>query len=414
MFFPTRKTVSGFWRYLAGVLAVASATGCSSLYIHDAAVQKSTASASAEFDKLKLDGVFNNESQYLANLEKEELGAVRSQGAAQRDSEILLFLRGNEKVDGRTICALRIDGYLRTLVGKSDRVSPTKLWRIVDDAYADPTQDPAMLLDQDLKTFLPQINDAEGATLPSPSGLTLPGALATLKKDESALQAAEAEGKNAEKDFKNTLEQATKALMPDGSAQKALSDIVNKANAGLTDANPFVRSLISQNLASKIQSLIDATGPSTTSGGNTLSQEAKAGLGFMQAVLGVGDAFSNPPIIPHPNALSATQAWLQYVQDDSNLTIAELKSQLDVDKARVSAVATQVYFLSRAGEEYHKAPQTGLSGGKGFANFLSPAKGPTYAVAASLVYYAEAWNRGFTREMEIDREESSHDATSQA
>jgi len=144
-------------------LAIGVMTGCSSLYLHDASIEKSTALAKADFDKLKVDAVFDNEATYLDTLEKEETSAVRDRGAALRDHSILLSLQGNDKMDGRTLLLGRIDGYLKYLTGKSDRVSDKKLWRIIDDWEPDkPVEDLKRVLDDNL----PNIQTSPEITVP--------------------------------------------------------------------------------------------------------------------------------------------------------------------------------------------------------------------------------------------------------
>jgi len=214
-------------------------------------------------------------------------------------------------------------------------------------------------------------------------------------------------GNDAKKAFETSMALVTKGLSPGQTTQEMLKNIIDETKKYLSDANPFVKKYVSDSLAQGITSLIEATGPPTdgSSGNSMLTQQARAGLAFLQAAAGVGDAFSDPPRVPHPNALAAAHAWLQYIKDTADLDIAEARTECDVNEATLAAVTAQVYFLSRAGEEFQKIPTDDLAAGKGLAEILGHSKDLNKAVAATLVYYAEAWNRGITRAMEIEREQ---------
>src|ERR1700693_292806 len=69
--------------------------GCTSLYLHDSSSQKSTDSAVTALGKLDTASVFSSETAYLNDLESREEAEVKAEYAAERDSELLLFLSGS-------------------------------------------------------------------------------------------------------------------------------------------------------------------------------------------------------------------------------------------------------------------------------------------------------------------------------
>jgi len=371
-------------------------SGCASLYVHDAGVEKATAGAKADFEKLKLSELFDNEAAYLDTLEKDEIAAVRAAGGAQRDAQILLFLHGNDTEDGRGLLASRIDRYLTTLVGSSDRVRPAKIWRAMDPAWN--ASAPVAALTTSLAAL--PVGDTNATPLPLPSGNTVAKALSDA--GACGLAAAEAAGKAAQKTFEGALDAATKALTPGRTLEGALGAIVAEWSARAADANPYVRKYVSEALATRIRQLIEATGPASADE-PVLTTDARAGLGFLQAVAGVGDAFSEPPRVPHPNALAAAQAWLAYVRDSANLDITEARGVCEINDAKLVAVATQAYFLSKAGEAFQGISAWSDTPAKGMMDSLAVQGHARHAAALALAYYAEAWNRGFVRYREITR-----------
>src|SRR5438874_627570 len=85
------------------------ATGCQTLYVHDSAIEKSMTDARTSFDNAKIHEVFDRQSKYFDQLQAEEIAAVKARDAAQRDGQLLLFLNGNEGIDGLTLMSNDID-----------------------------------------------------------------------------------------------------------------------------------------------------------------------------------------------------------------------------------------------------------------------------------------------------------------
>jgi hypothetical protein len=124
---------------------------------------------------------------------------------------------------------------------------------------------------------------------------------------------------------------------------------------------------------------------------------ARAAIGFVHAAFGVGDAFSNPPRVPHPNALAATKAWLVYIATRGDTQLAQAQAEQAVLDARLAAVARQVYYLSLAGKALGSiSSKPALKDNEGLEKLLTD-KDPATSRAAgtALYYYAAAWTKGF-------------------
>ena len=400
-------TPSLLLRYVLAVAFIAPALcGCSSLYLHSASTQEATAEAKAELDKVSLTSVFDNEAAYLDELEKRENAAVAESLIAQRDASLLDMLQGRdvEDGDGRRFMLTRIDGYLQTLAGTSDRGGKTKLWLVIDEARrkvnkANPFP---KALDAALKSQRPLLKAPDSPPtpeLPSPSGTTLDDALADALKATKDLADKQSVAEKAQSELNQQLDQAEKALAAGNVSQKTFTDLLAKVHSllqqGKVDDNPFVAELVSESLQKKLDELIEVTDPKGID--QPQDSKARATIGFVHAAFGVGDAFSNPPRVPHPNALAATKAWLQYVASESEVQLAEARSKEVVAQAILAAVAEQVYFLSRAGDTLGPiATKPALAQNEGLSKLLADKSLATSRAAnGALYYYAAAWTKGF-------------------
>lgn len=115
------------------VLTAASLCGCSTIYVHNADTEKSTASARAVLDTVKIGDVFDRQQQYFNQLQSEELQAVIARDAAQRDQQLALFLMGNKDANGLSLLSEDIRAMTLALY---DGSQPTELEK-------DPDKDPA-------------------------------------------------------------------------------------------------------------------------------------------------------------------------------------------------------------------------------------------------------------------------------
>jgi hypothetical protein len=403
------------------VLALAS-SGCASLYVHSDSAQQATAKARDDLDKVTLSTVFDNEASYLDALRQRELASVAAQFSARRDADLIKILYGTGAggLSGRDLLASRIDGYLKSIAGKSDRMSTEKLWRALDAALS--SGNPTESFEADFAAQLAKISEAkEVVGISSPGGLTLTGILKSINSDEKALEQRDVDAKAAKEELAKALAAAGQSLGNDSSAQTKFADLAKRVNEFLANNNPYIRKYVSESLADSIGDLINATG----SAGDAVpsNPKLKATLGFVQAALGVGDAFSNPPRVPHPNALAASKAWLLYVAGGADLEIAELKQNQALHEAELLAVTTQIYYLSRAGEELGKVSKEPLASTDGLARFLGGKTADRGSVSA-LSYYASAWTKGFipaqqlqqvevpnaTRRAKLERSRQSADA----
>lgn len=378
-----------------------SLSGCGSLYLHSDSAQQATAKAQSDLDKVDVAAVFSNETAYLNALHDRERDAIAAQFGAQRDADLLKFLYGSTDatgLDGVALLRTRIDGYLKAIAGKTDDVLPKspKLWRMVDAAYDAPGD--VTLAASLEKEFVPRAeklpDSSEVVSLPSPSGLSLADALKAIHDDEADLKRKQEDADKAKKELAERLKSATETLSGDKSSVHAFDEAAEQINKLLTDANPYIRKYASEALSDSLKKLIDATLPFEEPAGDAVPSDLRASLGFVRATLGVGDAFSDPPKVPHPNTLAAARAWLRYVAGDANFELSQTRARHALHQAEAAAVATQIYYLSRASESLSQVPATKLAFNEGLGKFLSD-RAHSQAAVASLQYYADAWTRGF-------------------
>ena len=405
------------FKLLAFAAAVAAAllSGCASLYVHDQAAQESTAAARTALDQVKLDDLFASEDAYLKQLETNENALLQAQNAAQRDAEIVVFLRGGSFFDPPQSCSAivrsRIDGYLLKIAGTSDGVGKPRLWRAVDAAYSGTLDEKAAALafGARMKTVLDAAAPMPNVVaLASPAGLTLAEALGSLNDLTAKVATDQAAVEQGKKDFTAAMKSAAASLASGATSKSQLEDLQKRINAALTDANPYLRLALTEGAAKNVQSLIDVTGASAPGAdAPRLTQEAAAGLQFIQAAAGVGDAFANPPRVPHPNALAATQAWLQYVASGAQSEIAATNVKLAIAVSEVSSIAQQIYYLSKAGEALPEITRAQCDQTDGLLRVLQPVGKDTQsnklngAVTEALWYYAKVWNVGFLTAREL-------------
>ena len=389
-------------RTLAATVLVSMLCGCGSLYVHNDAAQQATAKAKSELDKVDLNSVFDNESTYLDDLQKREYAAVAESLGAQRDRSLLMMLQGIgvENGDGRTLLAGRIDGYLKSVAGTSDRGGEAKLWSIVESAYRDVSSSNTLtaMLEEGLKNGRAKLRapDVSGPKIDSPSGLSLDGAIAAAQAATKNLEEKEKVAEAAKAELTAGIEKAADDLSGGTASEKTFTDLLKKVNdllkAAKDNANPFLGLYVSETLLDYLDHLIDVTDPE----GST-DPKARATIGFVRAAFGVGDAFSDPPRVPHPNALAATKAWLRYVASQSETDLAAARAREAVLHAQVAAVAQQVYYLSRAGEALKPIrSKPALNTNEGMAKLLADKDaGVNKPANAALYYYAAAWTKGF-------------------
>ncbi len=486
-------------------------TGCQSLYVHDSAIEKSMTDARTGLDNAKINDVFDRQSKYFDQLQAEEIATVKARDAAQRDGQLLMFLTGNEGINGLTLMSNDIDTRLLFLYGPdSDPDHP--LWRRIDNmgisasmdqtiqrgyerAVKDyrkgkgtrPTDCVAVLAglakgkdDENADTAYAEVKkrceqikkardgEATKAQDTPPPAAPGPGApptiefgafsfplnyyvaqkeLVTLQDDVMAKKKAADE---LAKDMDKRKAALEESLATGTTTQQQVEDLVNKIHNALNKAetylkNPYAKQIISEKLATEIQNIIDATAPVTpaakpaSAAANTQASAAtvdaaraaaagtstpppdalRASLALLQAAAGVGDAFSNPPRVPHPNALAVGRAQMSYSRDVANAEVADLEAQVDAARSQLNAITTAVYMLSRAKTEIgelRKNQKVPLGPGQGLTDFLSKPNTSHDAyrhATAALFYYATAWNRGqiLADEVEIERNIASRRAT---
>ncbi len=192
--------------------------------------------------------------------------------------------------------------------------------------------------------------------------------------------------------------------------------------------NPYAKKIVSAKLGECIEAIVDATAtPTSTAASGTASTGKTAGSttkastpaasaaaasgscgsgageaslqaawALFQAAANVGDAFSDPPRIPHPNVLAVARAQTSYSQDVANEEIADLNAQANAASAQLEAITTALYMLSRAKTGLHAA-NVKLAAGEGLTDFFANPKTSHEAyrhATAALFYYTSAWNRG--------------------
>ncbi len=384
---------------------VCGMTGCQSLYLHSDSTEKATAESKSELDKVDVTSLFDSEAAYLDDLQKREYAAVAESLAAQRDDSLLTILQGPGvgHGNGRAFLQSRIDGYLKRLAGSSDRGAGMKLWNIVSDAYDDVGRSASLAdaLASHLERDRGKVKAPEEPTLNlfSPSRVSLDEALEDVDHAVQESSASKKAAEQAQADLANDLQKASDQLAAGQASQKTFRDLIDKVNSLLKDAkdkaNPYIGQYVSKTLLDSLDHLIEVT--DSNAAGAAQDSKARAAIGFVSAAFGVGDAFSSPPRVPHPNALATTRAWLEYVASQSDILLMQARAKETVLRARLDAVARQVYFLSHAGEALEPiSSKPAIRDGEGLVSLLTTKDSATSrAASAAIYYYANAWTSGF-------------------
>jgi hypothetical protein len=397
------------------ILAIALAAaleGCATLYLHNAATQKQTDSARSALDAIKTDPIFNSEAAYLTQLEIEETAVVTQEFAALRDHDILVILNGPgpgpkpDKRDGLTLLKGRIVGDLQTLVGVSDYGCSTKLWRAVD-------VDALSLSDNstDLRDFEKRINGLAATIrrsgcaigpfkplgVPSP---TLADAGKLVLEDLNQREKLQKDADTEKASLKVSLKDLQSRLSQGNPTEAKVSADLGKLKTDLESANPYIKKYASATLNANVAATIDALNPTGAGAQSSLTARERSGIAVMQALFGVGDAFASPPRVPHPNALAAGQSYLNYVAAQANIQVQNEESLLKDHRAQFAAVLAEVYYLSKAGEQVQSSSalvnRPAGPGTEGLADIMSSKdERMNRAIDGAVMYYAEAWTRGF-------------------
>jgi hypothetical protein len=290
----------------------------------------------------------------------------------------------------------------------SDRGNGVKLWKLIDDARGDvgDTMPLAKALGAAMKDGLPRIREATEADdreLLSPSGTTLEDAIAASRNAIDERKNKEEAARKAQQAFQSDLKAATEALAAGQATQATFMELLAKFNDFLkkakTEANPYIGKYMSESLVSEIADVIAVTDPKDID--QASDSKARAAIGFVYAAFGVGDAFSDPPRVPHPNALAVAQAWFKYVASQASADLAQAQAMEAVVHARLEAVTEQVYYLSRAGDALtHISKSPALADGVGFSRLLTSA-GTKQQATAALHYFASAWTKGFIPDQQL-------------
>jgi len=378
--------------------------GCGSLYLHDDAAQQATANARSALDKVDVAAVFDNQAAYLDDLQKREFAALADSLGARRDDALLAALEGRKGVDGRLGLKVLVDGYLVGLVCTSDRGNPLRFSTTVANAYMDVSNSKTLadsLTEQWTKDRprMPRCADTPGIN--SPSGVTLSDAIAAVQDSTKGLQAKQDEASQGKAAFEESLKQAQAALESGKATQATFAELFKPFNEALQQAentlNPYLTQALAKSLSQSIDPVIAVTEPREL-GKDPGDSRVKAALGLIYVGFGVGDAFSKPPRVPHPNALAATKAWLDYVLARADAQLIKVQGEHAALEAQLDAVAQQVYYLSLAGEALDDpaVAKPSLKSGEGLEKLLmdkDPA--PRRMAAAALYDYAAAWSKGF-------------------
>ncbi len=380
--------------------------GCGTLYLHSDAVQQSTANARSALDKVDVAAVFDNQAAYLDDLQKREYAAVADSFGAQRDNSLLQALQGvgGKNGDGRTLLGAQIDGYLESLVCTSDRGNPLRFSTTISNAYnhVSATKALADALTEQLKADRPRMPPCvQAATFSSPSGISLGDAIAAVQQVTSDLKTQQDAAKQARDAFDAGLKQATADLDTGKATQKSFTDLLAQIHTDLgaveDKANPYLTRALAKSLSDAIDPALAVTDPKTL-GSDPGGSSAKAAIALVDAGFGVGDAFSKPPHVPHPNALAAAKAWLTYVEARADTQVKQLQDEQAALQARLAAVAQQVYYLSLARHELDDpaVAKPVIKNDEGLQSLLADKEPATRrATAAVLYYYAAAWSKGF-------------------
>jgi hypothetical protein len=382
--------------------------GCASFYLHDAATQKQTDSAKSALDTLKPDAIFVAEASYLDGLESTETAVVTQDYAASRDRDVLLALNGTGPggLDGLTTLKGRIDGYLLSLLGATDTQCDRKFWRAID---IDPTMiwgQTATLqpfMQQTLQHEIDRINSscrrsAFPPLLPESPSTSLLAAEQAVIVDLTNIERLQKCAKAAQQTLDTSLTDIKTKLSADKPSASDLNDDLKRLQSALSDANPLIRKYASVKLSAEVGATIDALSPAGSTPQSGLTTEERSGIAVMQSIFKVGDAFASPPREPHPNALAAAQSWLDYIGSQASTELQNTQMQLKDHQAQFAAVLTEIYYLSKAGEEAQKIkpPVKALLGTQGLADLINAKdEANTRAIDGALLYYAAAWTRGF-------------------
>lgn len=396
------------------ILLMPALTGCKSLYLHSDATQQATGKAKAELDKVNIAAVFDNEATYLENLQKIEYAAVADSLGAQRDAALLNMLQGMElkeaDLDGRALMARRIDGYLKTLVGSTDRGSEAKLTQTINTARASVSKDKSLAksLEEEIGKVRLLLAAPAGEEFPeigTPSNTTVTQAIEDVKNAAEDKKRKESEAKEKQKELQQALQDAAKSLSGGKPDQKAFDDALAEARDFLKkareDANPYLGLFVTESLQKELDDFIKVIDPKDLD--KPADSTARAGIAFVRAAVGVGDAFANPPRVPHPNALAATQAWLRYEASGFEISLRAVKAKEAALNARLNAVVEQVYYLSRAGQSLqHVYDKPAHKNSEGMARLLESKGKPARDASEALYYYSLAWSKGFIPTRQIN------------
>lgn len=400
-------------RLLIAVLFVLNLAGCGSLYLHDEEAKQVTATAKAELDKVNVAAVFDSEAAYLDGLQQEENAAVAESLGAQRDRLLLTMLQGTPgRPDTRGFMASRIDGYLKGVAGASDRGPGKKLWQLIEDARGSVSAKKPLAdaLAEVLRTELAQVRGPERATIPqlmSPSGITLAQAVADSQAAIAQRKKKQEDAAKAQETLKKELKAAAEELSAGTARQETFTKLLASFNQFLQrakdEANPFIGELVSESLIQEIDDLIALSDPKGIDAPS--DSKARATIGFVHAAFGVGDAFSDPPRVPHPNALAVARAWIEYQASRASADLAQARATEAVVHAKLAAVTEQVYYLSRAGEQLATVDGSpALENGQGFARLLASNNAATKRGATgTLHYFASAWTKGFIPAQQLNQ-----------
>lgn len=386
--------------------------GCGTLYLHNDAVQQSTANARSALDKVNVVAVFDDQAAYLDDLQKREYAAVADSLAAQRDASLLQALQGGgekDPGDGRTLLNAHINGFLESLVCTSDRGNSLRFSATISNAYKKVSAKKTLAdsLAEQLKSDWPRRPSCmQPPGLGGPSGITLDAAIAAAQQSATDLESKQGAAQLATQAFNDGLKQAKADLDAGTATQKTFTDLLTKIHTDLGEiqdkANPYLTQELAKALSAAIDPVIGVTDPKTLAA-DPKGSRAKAALALVNAGFGVGDAFSNPPRVPHPNALAAAKAWLTYVEARAGTQIKQLQDKQITSQALLAAVAQQVSYLSLTGGQLDDPliAKAALEKSEGLEKLLTD-KGPAKDAAArrrgtatALYYYSAAWSRGF-------------------
>jgi hypothetical protein len=240
----------------------------------------------------------------------------------------------------------------------------------------------------------------------------LAGLEASLEMKKSVAQHLGAQLEGAEKQLETAFAAGTTSRSQLDHVVQELHDKLSLTEK--TAGNPYVRKVISEKLSEALKDIVDATTPldrgcssanATTGSGSGCPgpSVARASLAVFQAAASVGDAFSNPPRVPHPNVLAVANAQMNYSRDVASAEIARLQAEIESARRKLQAFTTELYMLSRAREEL-RGVSTFPAKNKGVADILANPKTPSEQarhIKAALYFYVQAWNTGRTVADEI-------------